>query len=460
MLNVYFVDDDELIIEELIHIIEWKKYGFEICGYSTDSLKAKEEILSLRPTLVISDVQMAELDGLKLAKDVGEINNKINFCFLSVFDKFDYAIEAIRLGAIRYLKKPIRVNELIVLLEETKTKVLEKFSYELNSILFSESKDKKNLLCKLFDNSLLFKKDVPYRIVAVNNEKEIKFDFSSCCSSYELLYKDDTMQIYIMFELNAELLRSITENYDISLGISEESKSFELIDKYIKDARVLSKQKFITERNEFVIFEENSKVENLLKEIENTTNSYELKNILLHLKKNIIENNITVNYVQKIYTVIVYALIKHNIIEYNDTLVNLSVIYSYSSFDEMIQDLLINFDQSNIEEYNVSLFEEIKKDLENNISKKVSLSSYATKYGYNTSYFSQLFKKMFGTSFAEYLISLKIEKAKEMIASKNRLSLRSIASEVGYDDYYHFSKIFKKYTNYTPTEYKELIQND
>ena len=58
MLKVYFVDDDNLIIEELKSIVDWSKYDFEICGFSTDSLIAKEEIIKLNPHLVISDVQM------------------------------------------------------------------------------------------------------------------------------------------------------------------------------------------------------------------------------------------------------------------------------------------------------------------------------------------------------------------------------------------------------------------
>lgn len=460
MLTVYFVDDDELIIEELMQIIKWDNYNYKVCGYSTDAVKAKDEILELCPTLVISDVQMAGLSGLKLAEEVGKENSSITFCFLSVFDKFDYAIEAIRLGAIRYLKKPIRVNELTLLLEETKNKALEKFSHELTSILFSETIKQENMLYKLFDNSLLFEKNLPFRIVVSFGKLNDKIDYSPYCKSYEMFYKDELMQIYIMFNLDIEKFKEVTSLYNVSLGISEEKVDFKSISKQFKDARIASRQEFITEKKEFTVYEENSNVENLIKEIENTANAYELKNILIHLKEKIIKDKIIVNYIQKLYTVIIYSLIRHDVIEYNDIIVNLSAIYFYKSLEEMIQDLLVNFEQSNVEDYNVSLYEEIKKDLEKNLSRKVSLSEYAGKYGYNTSYFSQLFKKMFGTSFAEYLISLKIEKAKELIASKSRLSLRNIASEVGYDDYYHFSKIFKKYTNYTPTEYKDLFYND
>ena len=460
MLSVYFVDDDELIIEELIHIIDWNEYGFKVCGYSTDSILAKTEILELNPTLVISDVQMDGLSGLELAKEIGKINRKINFCFLSVFDKFDYAIEAIRLGAIRYLKKPIRVNELTNLLKETKTKVLEKFTYKLSSILLNEESNQQLSLKKLFDNSPLFEKNKIFRIVVLYGNLKDRIDLSNCCSSYERLYNDEVMEIDIMFEINLEMLQEISSINNIAIGISEANSDYSKISKQIKEARIASKQEFISGKKEMIIFKENQLVDNLIKEIENTKSAYELKYIINHLKEKIFEINLTVNYIQKIYTVISYNLIKHNVMEYNEEVINLSALYCYNSLDDMIDSFLDNFEQITVDDYNLSLLAEIKKDLEENISKKISLSEYAKKYGYNTSYFSQLFKKISGTTFAEYLISLKIEKAKELIVTNSRLSLRSIASIVGYDDYYHFSKIFKKYTNYTPTEFKEMSQKE
>ena len=122
MLTVYFVDDDILIINELKNIINWNEYHFEIVGYNVDPLLAKEEILQKKPTLVICDVQMDGLNGFKLAEEVKQANSHINFVYLSAYDKFDYAVEAIRLGAIRYIKKPLKKEQLINLLLEINTK--------------------------------------------------------------------------------------------------------------------------------------------------------------------------------------------------------------------------------------------------------------------------------------------------------------------------------------------------
>ena len=53
MFKVYFVDDEEWLINELQNIVDWQGLGFEVCGYNTDPFDAQEEILILKPTLVI-----------------------------------------------------------------------------------------------------------------------------------------------------------------------------------------------------------------------------------------------------------------------------------------------------------------------------------------------------------------------------------------------------------------------
>ena len=48
-----------------------------------------------------------------------------------------------------------------------------------------------------------------------------------------------------------------------------------------------------------------------------------------------------------------------------------------------------------------------------------------------------------------------MDKAKLLITNSST-PLQNIASSVGYDDYYHFSKMFKKYTQYSPTEFRNI----
>lgn len=67
-------------------------------------------------------------------------------------------------------------------------------------------------------------------------------------------------------------------------------------------------------------------------------------------------------------------------------------------------------------------------------------------------YMSKLFKQETGESPINYLIKIRMEKAKELLV-KEELSVKEIANSVGYQDAYHFSKLFKKYTGNSPSDY-------
>ena len=225
MLKVYFVDDDELIITELKCIIDWSKYDFEICGYSNDPVLAIEEILEKKPSLVICDVQMDELNGLDLAKRITDKNDKISFCFLSAFDKFDYAVEAIRIGAIRYLKKPIKKEELVVLLKEIKTKEIVKFEHQLSTLLASTNPYQNYEVAKLFEKSLIFKPNIPFRIVVLYGEVK-GINASSLGSSYINLYDDSVTEMYLVYNVNLQLINELINNKNISAGVSAECDNY------------------------------------------------------------------------------------------------------------------------------------------------------------------------------------------------------------------------------------------
>ena len=73
--------------------------------------------------------------------------------------------------------------------------------------------------------------------------------------------------------------------------------------------------------------------------------------------------------------------------------------------------------------------------------------------------FEKLFSDIYGTSPREYISNLKTELAKEMLLSEKKTVTR-ISEDLGYSDVYHFSKIFKLKTGYTPTEYKKKVKSD
>ena len=81
------------------------------------------------------------------------------------------------------------------------------------------------------------------------------------------------------------------------------------------------------------------------------------------------------------------------------------------------------------------------------------LSELAKAYFINFTYCSELFKKVTGRNFTEYLAHRRIEKACELLRGTDE-TIKEIALQVGYNDYSYFTRIFKKYMAITPARYK------
>jgi len=90
-----------------------------------------------------------------------------------------------------------------------------------------------------------------------------------------------------------------------------------------------------------------------------------------------------------------------------------------------------------------------------NFEKKISLDQIAHNMYLSPVYVSKIFKEETGESPINYLIKIRLEKAKAILERGEGGSIKSIANEVGYEDVYHFSKLFKKYYGVSPLNYKK-----
>ncbi len=110
----------------------------------------------------------------------------------------------------------------------------------------------------------------------------------------------------------------------------------------------------------------------------------------------------------------------------------------------------------NFENYNKSYaVKRIINYLNENYESKISLDQIAHNMYLSPVYISKIFKEETGESPINYLIKIRLEKAKEILEGSKGGSIKDIANEVGYDDAYHFSKLFKKYYGVSPLNYKK-----
>lgn len=100
--------------------------------------------------------------------------------------------------------------------------------------------------------------------------------------------------------------------------------------------------------------------------------------------------------------------------------------------------------------------EKAKQYIKARFQENVSLEKTAREIGISPYYLSRLFKETQGSSYIDYLTGLRIEYAKESLADREK-SIKEICAGSGYGDPNYFSRIFKKWTGVTPTEYRESL---
>ena len=123
MFKVFLVEDESLIREGLKENIPWEQYGFRFVGDASDGEMALPMIRAARPDVLITDIKMPFMDGLSLSRIVSSEFPKIKIIIISGYDDFEYARQAIEVGATQYLLKPITKMALRKTLLELKEKI-------------------------------------------------------------------------------------------------------------------------------------------------------------------------------------------------------------------------------------------------------------------------------------------------------------------------------------------------
>lgn len=119
-MKILIVEDDYPSREYLINLIGLEGFDFKAAENGKEALEIYKYY---DPDVIISDIQMPYMDGLELLSAIREDKSDTIFIITTAFGSEDYAIEALRRGANNYLKKPIRKNSLLNLLEKYKSLV-------------------------------------------------------------------------------------------------------------------------------------------------------------------------------------------------------------------------------------------------------------------------------------------------------------------------------------------------
>ncbi len=185
MYKVLLVDDEAIVREGLIQKIEINNVPLKVIGQASNGEEALKIIEKNTPDFIITDVKMPVMDGIQLIEYIVRRDLNIVTIIVSGYSDFEYAQQAMQLGAVDYLLKPIKNDAFLTAIDraikakDTLSKVqesgnLEKerkyllFERKINESIFGLSKQDANcmgfgnkdgytfLLCQDFYSSCYF----------------------------------------------------------------------------------------------------------------------------------------------------------------------------------------------------------------------------------------------------------------------------------------------------------------
>jgi YesN/AraC family two-component response regulator len=127
-------------------------------------------------------------------------------------------------------------------------------------------------------------------------------------------------------------------------------------------------------------------------------------------------------------------------------------------FIEVLKEVFVNINYSNSIKLK-QMVSSVERYVKMHLSDDLSLQHICHIFGISQPYLSRVFRQELDCSFNEYVINNRIEFAKNLIKRENGMLLKEIAALVGYGDSHYFSRIFKKVTGMSPSEYAESIHN-
>lgn len=116
MKKLVIVDDEPAVLNGLRTYVDWKAHGIELIGTADDGDTGLALIKELKPDIVLTDVQMPSMDGIKMAAEVRALLPTAKIVFISGHNDADYLKSALQMHAADYIFKPVSRKELSVVM--------------------------------------------------------------------------------------------------------------------------------------------------------------------------------------------------------------------------------------------------------------------------------------------------------------------------------------------------------
>lgn len=517
--TVLICDDELLERQVLASIIESSDLPLKVVGEARNGIEAVEQSEKLKPDILLIDVKMPGKDGITASAEIKKSCPKCKSIFITAYDEFEYVKKALQIGAVEYLLKPVRPDEILALLAKTVEVLNQEWQKKLKEEKLLESiKEaagmlKSSIMVSLImghidDESVLKSrakllgiKEFPSSVMVIlpdvataNSEAELeRYEVFRFMENKYL--KDDNVFLFFMGEeivlgitsaygsavsMAEEIRKMIEENLDITvtIGVGQGNKDIKSL---FHDARLAAQLgKFYIGSNNVItadmvldflghVSEYKLDKENTLLEYVKMGNFKEalavmyqiLQDIFVICKGSLIDCQVRISEMMVMVwrTARQVGLIEpENGYIYSNYLQKLTRCQTYAALKSCCEGFLEEV-FSKINNFDTDdIIRQAMKYIEENYNEDIKLAKLAKEIYISPDYFSRLFKKVAGCTYVEYITKIRIENAKILLANPI-ISIAEVAKKTGYSDPNYFSKVFKKNVGMSPSQYKKIHNN-
>ena len=497
MVSLFLVEDERVPRESIRNNVPWKDHDIEFLGDASDGEVALPQILEKKPDILLTDIKMPFMDGLELAQVVRRRLPKTKIIFLSGYNEFDYARQAVSIGISEYLLKPVSSDDILTAVDKVRgqierDKVVEQERADLvdgrreilfsnlfsgamtntSQILSSAEQLGINLSASAYQAIILYISPAitpsdPLRRAFYTAPGVLASGFTGEQIVYLVLGKDREEVDGKVNDLK-QWVRDLEERFSLKTHFSPGKIVYRLreICETFRTARLYQNNWQEEEQKcsfaESGSFDSRAMLEFLRTGKESSVCSF-WEGVRPALEK---------SFSSLIYRCYIYAEIffvfnqysKESGVELPEALRDEGIQQDYITSDDSVDNFLnfcCNICQQFIAEREklngarsgsaVDLAKEYVG--QNYMDGELSLTTVASVVGLSPSHLSSVFKAKFGVGFNEYLTDIRIQQAQRLLVTTN-MKTAEVGERVGYLNMNYFSILFKKITGLTPSQYR------
>lgn len=517
-MKMLIVDDEFHIRKGLQDMIDWSQLGMKevfVAANGEDAIRLFEQ---QKPAIVITDIMMPEMDGIELSEVILQSSPETKIIVLSGYGEFDYAQRAIQLGVFGYELKPVSISKLVDLVKNAMDDFLREqqklASYKKFKVMqvFKGEKSALSEAHRLFQDLYNFDITHPICLLALEIDDFYKRTDPLSLEETEGIESAVADLIRVSFDTMENVVIRVSENlFIVNIQVEEYEGehqftknlevSFQNLNTHVQSSYDMTMSGGISSRASLksinILYQEALQAlefkfykgkSNLLRTHEVVhpsdisffqTDESELIELIEKLHMNEIRNWLRSKYQFYAQDGMHSKQMIKQISFYYITLLIRVINEKFKYFEKMLLETIRSFEQSDqhdtLEGYldwvlqvyqqvidGIIELNGIKQNkilalavdyIQEHYMEDLSVMRIAEHVNKTPNYFSHLFKKEYGISFSEYVNKVRIQQAKRQLINTDQM-IYEIAEQVGYKDYKHFTQVFKKFEDCTPTEYR------